>query len=397
MILEYKIQLIGLDGGASKIRAWIVEPGSDGFKLQGQAIEKQYASHPDFDREFAPIPIPQQLAEMKGEPIPVSSQEKQQGQAILETILEAVLEITSGQRGPWIIGLGFPGLKTSDKKGIAALVNGPRMPTLACDIELELKKNQIDLATPIHALGSDADYCGLGEEKGKDGHFTGVKNAYYLGGGTGVADALKLHGQVLPFDQIKDWMAKTWELTSNGLSFEKVLSARGIQQQYARETKTPIRELTNQNFFISRILEKAQAGEPEALNVCTLVGENLGLLLFERLETIFCGWQNRFQFINPNRPLLQFRHEYQGTFLERFVIGQRLGTALADDENSRCIRDKMVLTFDHLIEHSTHRELAENYTLRMEKLLTTSSLRDAPVLGAAIDAWTNYRSQTHAY
>ncbi|SVB93565.1 uncharacterized protein METZ01_LOCUS246419, partial [marine metagenome] len=89
--MEYKIQLIGLDGGASKIRAWIVEPGSDGFKLQGQAIEKQYASHPDFDREFAPIPIPQQLAEMKGDPIPVSSQEKQQGQAILETILEAVL------------------------------------------------------------------------------------------------------------------------------------------------------------------------------------------------------------------------------------------------------------------------------------------------------------------
>ena len=63
--------------------------------------------------------------------------------------------------------------------------------------------------------------------------FEDVENAYYLGGGTGAADALKLHGKLISFDKCKNWIAKTWEMSDkNGKSMEIYCSANGIQSIY---------------------------------------------------------------------------------------------------------------------------------------------------------------------
>ena len=127
----------------------------------------------------------------------------------------------------------MPGMKTKDKHGISAIANGPRMPKYCQYIENKLEKNGIELLTPIDHLGSDADYCGLGEEFSSDGSFTNYKNSYYIGGGTGVADALKLNDKVTPFDQTKKWIAKTWEMKNDyGISMERYTSASGIQSIY---------------------------------------------------------------------------------------------------------------------------------------------------------------------
>ena len=94
------------------------------------------------------------------------------------------------------------------------------------------------------------DYCGIGELYASDGSFQNTRNAYYLGGGTGAADALLLRGKLVPFDRIKPWMAKTWELKNHQeLSLERFASASGFQFLYSVHSNIPIERLNADNIF----------------------------------------------------------------------------------------------------------------------------------------------------
>ena len=210
-----KTRLLGLDGGASKVRGWEIKPTSKGFDLEGTPIENKYQDHPKYLKDFSPVNLNQQLSEKAYGKIDPQKNEIEYGQVITETITKTILDLVAQRTGKWVIGIGFPGLKTRDKRGISAMANGPRMPNLVSNIENILDHEKIDLIDRIHQLGSDADFCGLGENEGKGGHFKNIDNAYYIGGGTGVADALKLHGQLVPFDQTQDWLGKSWEMEMN--------------------------------------------------------------------------------------------------------------------------------------------------------------------------------------
>jgi hypothetical protein len=276
------------------------------------------------------------------------------------------------------------------------MANGPRMPNFASEIEQRLSTKSIALAKPITKLGSDADYCAIGEEFADNGAFKNVKNAYYLGGGTGAADALKLHGKLIPIDYCKKWFAKTWEFkTESGKSMETYCSARGIQSIYSEIARVYAADLIKNGIYLEQILLKAEGGERSAVENWAIISIKIAELIYERISTIYTGWQNNFSFINPNRENLESNHNFKGTLLDKIVIGQRLGETIKLKSADKIIVKPLHENLSILIKNSDSLDgSAKSHYLKngnfKRELITTSELREAPTLGAGIDAWNNY-------
>ena len=187
------VVLIGVDGGATEIRAHagacddLAQPSS--FELGPVAASREYRRVPGFE----PLPLAEQLAQRDGNAISLAAAEKAQGALWLEAACETIAQVAKRCAARRVlIGVGMPGLKTSAGRGICVINNGPRVPDYLDRLEQALAAGGVDLLSPVAALGSDADYCGLGEQHAAGGLFGDVENAYYLGGGTGLAEALKL-------------------------------------------------------------------------------------------------------------------------------------------------------------------------------------------------------------
>ena len=60
-----KTRLLGLDGGASKVRGSEISPTPRGFEFEGASAENEYRNHPDYFKNFSPVDIDQQLNEKK--------------------------------------------------------------------------------------------------------------------------------------------------------------------------------------------------------------------------------------------------------------------------------------------------------------------------------------------
>lgn len=393
---------IGLDGGATKISAALLERNAESgqFSLSGDPVEIPLAACSGFSPDFQPVDIAVQLREMEAGAIRPTEEEQAQESAFLEAAVEAIHAcLPATDVPPILIGMGLPGLKTPDQRGIAAMANGPRMPEFASQLEARLTDRKIPLARPLHRLGSDADYCGMGEEYAVDGNFADMQNAYYLGGGTGAADALKLGGQLVPLDQTKSWLAKTWELKEkDGLSLERFASAGGIQTVYARISGKDYNTLVADKIYPSVILQRAVDGEPAAAETMERVAHRLGDLLAERIETTCCGWKGRFSFINPRRAPLDSQHPFLGTVFDRIVMGQRLADLLRQSQTTPFLWRPLL---ERLSEHCSRMDtMVQNHYLHnarfREDVLVLSGLRAAPVLGAGVDAWLDYSPESHA-
>ena len=89
------------------------------------------------------------------------------------TIVECVTEVSRNSvacaRAKVRLGIGMPGLKTADGRGIAVMNSGPRIPDLADRLEGGLLASGLELLEPIARLGSDGEFCGVGEEYAADG------------------------------------------------------------------------------------------------------------------------------------------------------------------------------------------------------------------------------------
>ena len=381
--------IIGLDGGATKVSAWDIGQSVDGFHLGKAHTQKIYSDFLHFDPGFTPVNIQTQLKEMDSTINPIESEQKQ-GQAIIGAFVETILELNTGK--PVVVGIGMPGLKTPDGRGIAAMANGPRMPRFCDDLGKVLSSHGIQLAAQINRLGSDADYCGLGEECAEDGLFKSVENGYYLGGGTGTADALKLGGNLVPLDTAKSWLLKSWEMgNQDQVALERFASAGGIQSIYSEYSGISIVSLTTEAIYPDVILERATQKEEPALQTFADVSLNLAELLFERIETIFSGWSGRFGLINPNRETPSSEHSFLGTILDRIIIGQRLGDLLESSKGSEKFWEPLVCQLENLISTSDKFDSTAKsaYVINGKlnpDLIRISTLRDAPVLGAGIDA-----------
>lgn len=391
--------IIGIDGGASKISAYIIEVSEDGksFTFGKENSIKEYHNYPDFQLDFTPVSLPTQLEQIQNNNIVLTPAEIQQSKAYYDAFRDAISDIVKLTKAENVlIGIGMPGVKTTDKRGISAMSNGPRMPYFAAEIEQRLLAANIALATPISKLGSDADYCGIGEEYAENGAFRNIENAYYLGGGTGAADALKLHGKLISFDACNDWIAKTWEMCDkNGKSMEIYCSANGIQSVFSKLAGIPQSELNKNKIYLEHTLEFAAKDDRAAITTWQIISEKLADLLFERITTVYGGWQNQFSFINPNNPTLISNHKYRNILLDRIVIGQRLGKLFQNPLAQKYFEEPLMNNLAELISKSKLLdERAKKHYLQSgkfnTKIIIASQLREAPALGAGIEAFVKF-------
>jgi len=393
------ITIIGIDGGASKVSAHIINVSENGknFSLSDKSTIKEYHKYPNFQADFSPVILPIQLEQIQNKNIELTPTEIKQSKAYYDAFIDAIQEIaTKSNAENILIGIGMPGIKSKDERGIIAMANGPRMLNFTSEIENRLAANGFALAHPIFKLGSDADYCGVGEEFAENGAFQNIENAYYLGGGTGAADALKLHGKLVSVDDCKTWFAKTWEFQSEtGKSMETYCSARGIQSIYSEITGISQSELIENNIYLEQILSRAIDGEDNAINTWKIVNQKIAELLYERISNLYSGWQNNFKFLNPERSQLEKNQKYKGTLLDKIVIGQRLGNLFKMESAKDIIVNPILNNLTQLITDSNilDDKAKSHYLVNNhfnKDIITTSNLREAPALGAGIEAWNNY-------
>lgn len=397
--------LIGIDGGATKVNGWSLEIVDEGqaFTLGSINYVKSYHEYTGYIENFKPVDLNQQITEWETGKINLTQAERQQASCYIAAAVEVISRIVKDSGTQTVlIGIGMPGIKTADKRGIAVLKNGPRIIDYADQIERELSELGVKLTAPIAEIGSDAYYCGIGEEYATEGYFRGVNNSYYLGGGTGAADALKLNGKVIPLDETKGWFVKSWELSDGvGHSIERYVSSRGIQLIYGELVGKSLDELNQAGIFPPQIYQLAQQGDPAAMQTFEQVIFYLAKLLYERITSLYAGWQNLFTFVNPNRPLPANSHRYQQVLFDNLIIGQRLGDLLKNAQGDDILWQPLIKLLTQLISESPYLDQrAKSYYCPNgqfdHSLIKISRLREAPALGAGIDAYLAWRGGKNA-
>ncbi|GAB4322947.1 MAG: hypothetical protein Kow0059_18190 [Candidatus Sumerlaeia bacterium] len=380
--------LIGIDGGATEMKGHLIEVNREGrkinFALGTVSASHKYAKSPG----FTPVDLQTQLKEHTEGRVQPTDAERSEASVWIQAAVDVISEIArkAGQKRV-LVGMGMPGLKTPDGRGIAMLINGPRMPDFLARVEEGVASRGIELVRPIHRLGSDADYCGLGEEFAQGGKFRRVKHAYYAGMGTGVADALKIGGRLLPLDQTKSWLLKSWQIPSAlGPTFEKLSSARSMNLAYANY-------LNQSERFIEETGRYAQidaaGGHPVARGVMETVTSTIAELFFERIWTVKNGRQNA-PWRGDAYMKLDVNHPFRGILLQRLILGQRLGFIYADPAFKKVFARPLETKLAALISESGDAELKDFYLTggRLKRnVLVASTLRSAPAIGAGVDAF----------
>ena len=387
---EKEYIIIGIDGGGSKVSAGIIESKDISTFTIKSLSQQYYNERSEFNSDFFPVAMDIQLNEYNTEEYNVTNDEVLQGNAIIESFHNSIINLNIDK--PILMGIGMVGLKTKDLRGIGAIANGPRIPNFCIQLEDALHKSNIHLHKPIQYIGSDADNCGIGEEYGKDGLFKDIQNGYYIGGGTGTADALKLKNELIPFDSISSWIAKSWEiLNENNISMEQYTSLKGIQSIYSNYSEIPINELCNESIYANEIFSRALKNEQAALLTCADITKYMSTLIVERVETIFSGWQNKFGLLNPKHSLLINNHPYKNNLLERIIIGQGLGKLFHLSKNTPLLWDPLHNNIYDMIQKSrvlpseAKKFLFENGTLK-KGFIMTSNLDNSALLGAGVTA-----------
>ena len=387
---EKEYIIIGIDGGGSKVSAGIIESKDISTFTIKSLSQQYYNERSEFNSDFSPVSMDIQLNEYNTEDYNVTNDEVLQGNAIIESFHNSIINLNIDK--PILMGIGMVGLKTKDLRGIGAIANGPRIPNFCIQLEDALHKSNIHLHKPIQYIGSDADNCGIGEEYGKDGLFKDIQNGYYIGGGTGTADALKLKNELIPFDSISSWIAKSWEiLNENNISMEQYTSLKGIQSIYSNYSEIPINELCNESIYANEIFLRALKNEQAALLTCADITKYMSTLIVERVETIFSGWQNKFGLLNPKHSLLINNHPYKNNLLERIIIGQGLGKLFHLSKNTPLLWDPLHNNIYDMIQKSrvlpseAKKFLFENGTLK-KGFIMTSNLDNSALLGAGVTA-----------
>ncbi len=383
--------LIGIDGGATEMKGHLIDvrlegDGRPAFSLAGINASQKYEKSPGFQ----PTDIQTQLKEHNDRAVQPTDGERAETSIWIGAAVAAVTEIANKARNKRaLVGMGMPGLKTPDGRGINVLLNGPRIPNYLDLVEQGVRENDIELVQPVHRLGSDADYCGIGEEYAAGGAFQGVQNAYYAGMGTGVADALKLGGELVPLDNTKPWLQKSWQIPSAlGPTFEKLSSAKWMNATYAHYLNRPDSYIDQTGRYAQ---EDASRGNPVAGGVIETVTSTMAELIFERIWTVMNGRQDA-PWRGEAYMNLAVDHPHRGTRLERIVIGQRLGFVYADDRFRDVFAGPLDAKLAALIQESDDEDLRDFYLADgglKDGRVVASTLRSAPAIGAGVDAWQN--------
>lgn len=386
----FDFDLIGIDGGATEVKAHLIllegAPSAPKFRLGDIHAMRKYERVGD----FAPLPVPEQLKQRDENNIQQSPAEVEQAELYIDAVAQVVKEIVSspGRSRRVLIGIGFPGLKTADGRGINVILNGPRMPKFLERLEEKLRAMNIEPVKPIARLGSDADYCGIGEQYAEGGAFRDVQNAYYAGCGTGVADAMKLQGKLVTFDAAKEWIQKAWQMMSPlGVTSEKVVSAKSMNMLYAA-----LMGAEGDSLVLAGRFPQDDALKGNALAKCVMqtVATVLADMLFERLQTIACG-RHALSWRGTPYAALKSDHPYRGTMLDRLIIGQRLGFVFSEERYREVFRRPLEEALARLIAVRGSSELKSRYLKAdgslADGVVVGSCLRAAPAIGAGVAAY----------
>lgn len=280
-------QLVGVDGGATSARAARVSVTPAGLRAQVEGPVRVHATVAGF------VPVLQGVADSA-----LSMLEHQAARAWSASVAEAVLDVLG--EGPLLLGVAMPGLKTADGRGLAWLRHGPRAPHfLDCVVE-RLAPRVSAWCAPAQGLYSDALAALEGERAAEGGMLRGLTSAWYVGGGTGLAEAALLCGRAVALDDARLAWPRAWELDAGGgENFEQRLS-------------------------MSALVERCD-GFPEARAQDARVRTALGLAardLARLVELRARAW----------------RQAGLGE-LERVVVGQRLGALLCDPRGAHLARE----------------------------------------------------------
>ncbi|MBK7876156.1 MAG: hypothetical protein IPJ77_10440 [Planctomycetes bacterium] len=380
--LPDNVLLIGVDGGASEVKAHqvllLAEGGAPTLSTGPASAATCYERLDGFE----PLPVAQQLvAFQRGEMRP-SDAEVLQGEMWVEAAAGAILSVASqaGTRDV-VLGMCMPGLKTKDGRGVAVMKNGPRMPEFCAQLERELASEGLRLVHPIRTLASDGEACAWGEECDVQGHLRGAQNAYYIGSGTGVAEAFKLGGEILGLDALKSTVEKAWQMEARpGVGFEELLSMRAMNERYAARAGLELPLAID-----DQPERRAAEGDAEALAVLAEASDALAQLGFERIRAVHAG----------HKPGSRAKHPRPGTMLDRIVLGQHIGRLFARDELAHVLRDRTEEQLSRRIEQSGSLVLCTHYLeggMLRSGFLTASTLRAAPAIGAAALALLAHRA-----
>ena len=278
-----KNHFVGLDCGASKI---LYQKASFNFDLDlvipsGNSIEKLYSNNKNWIESFEPVSIQTQLKQFSKNVIVITSEEESQGKVIIEEI-KKLLALTDQNN----LSICFPGLKSNE--GVCVMKNGPRIPFL---------KKKLNLNQHIF---NDSDCCTIGEWKSSIGCMINIKNAIYIGGGTGIADGIIMNGKILNFNDNSD-LKRSWEMGFNDSTIESQISPGGMIKtlntkfnknirnlEEFLESKESLTILKNASKALSSLIQsrtnffRLNGLEPEIV----VIGQRLGLFLNELKEEI---------------------------------------------------------------------------------------------------------------
>jgi len=109
------------------------------------------------------------------------------------------------------------------------------------------------------------------------------------------------------------------------------------------------------------------------------------------MTTIYAGWQNDFEFINPAKPALPVNHEYSGILFEKIVLGQRLGDLYAEPLAKKYFSEPILGNISSFLKNCKMDKKFRTHYNNPEDIITASHLREAPALGAGIDAFLTWK------
>jgi len=342
---------IGVDGGASGVRALAVCRRADG--LLEAAGEVARCDHEPFDatdfvaqRAEAADP---RLADVEIE----AARERVRATA---DVVAAAADAAKGSRRI-ALGICWPGQKSADGRGIVVMRNGPRDPAFLDQLEPELAARGIELAAPIPRLASDGVTGALGERWAALGGMRDVLNALYFAGGSGLAESLLVAGRVRALDELTPPVPKAFELRIPAW-------------------RTTLKDLDRGLAVYEDVLSPGRWSPPAShVHRVRQMGEARGHVDWsiavrhdpERTSsTLHMAAMALVRYIQDR---MQRLREQAGVVPERAVVGARLGALIAMPETREMLHDRIV-------EHLRAAGLPDDF-------VRASTLLEAPCFGAA--------------
>lgn len=269
-------QVVGVDGGATSVRAARVERAAGGLRTLAGGPARVHPPAAGF------VPVLRAAAAS-----PIGLREHQAARAWAANVAEAALDVLG--EGPLLLGVAMPGLKTSDGRGLAWLRHGPRAPRFLEWVRERMAPRVAQWLAPPQGLFSDAVAALEGERAAADGLLAGLSGAWYVGGGTGLAEAALIDGRATALDDVRLSWPRAWELDAGaGATFEQRLSMAALVERCggfpeARADDARVQGVLREAACdLVRLLElrarawrEARLGELERV----VVGQRLGALL----------------------------------------------------------------------------------------------------------------------